>query len=69
MKHKHELLLFLIIYIITYIIISYLPAIRIHLFTDPLNYFLENLKYMFFIKTFISILISFTFVFLVIRHK
>lgn len=69
MKRQHKPLLFLFIFMITYIIISYLPAIRIHLFTDPLNYFLENLKYMFFIKTFISILISFTFVFLVIRHK
>lgn len=47
---------FLIVFMATYLILCYLPSLRIKLFAEPMEYFVESIKHMVVFKTFISVL-------------
>lgn len=63
---KKSILLFLAIFITTYISIGYLvPGFRIKLAANPFTYFVEGMKHMILLKSFLSLIMGFIFFLLV----
>ena len=48
------LILFVITFVGTYLILCYLPSLRIKLFAPPIEYFIESIKHMVFFKAAVS---------------
>lgn len=55
-KFVIPLISFLIVFIATYLILCYLPSLRIKLFAEPMEYFIESINHMVLFKTLISVL-------------
>ena len=68
-----SLALFVIVFIAAYLIICFaIPGMRIKLDAEPMEYFIESITHMAFIKTVASLIIAFIFgviPFLVIKKK
>lgn len=54
MKKINSLILFVVVFITTYLILCYLPSFRIKLFAPPMEYFVESIKHMLFLKSLVS---------------
>ena len=52
------IILFVIIFAVTYFILCYLPSMRIKLDADPMTYFIESIQTMVLFKTIISVIVS-----------
>lgn len=52
------LILFVIVFMSTYLILCYLPNLRIKLFAPPIEYFVESIKHMVLFKTVVSIAVG-----------
>lgn len=53
-----SLISFVIAFIGTYLILCYLPSLRIKLFAPPLEHFVESIKHMVFFKTVVSVVVG-----------
>jgi len=59
-KNIASMTLFLIIFVVTYLLICFaIPGMRIKLAAEPMEYFVESVRHMAFIKTVISLAVSF----------
>lgn len=52
------IILFVIIFAVTYFILCYLPSMRIKLDADPMTYFIESIQTMILFKTIISVIVG-----------
>lgn len=48
-------ILFVAVFIVTYLTLCYLPSFRIKLFAPPTEYFVESIKHMVLLKTLVSV--------------
>lgn len=53
-----SLISFVIAFTSTYLILCYLPSLRIKLFAPPMEYFVEIMKHMVFFKTVVSVAVG-----------
>lgn len=58
MKKISSLILFIVVFISTYLILCYLPSFRIKLFASPMEYFVESIKHMVFFKSMVSVVVG-----------
>ena len=58
-KVSIALLLFVIVFVATYLVICFaIPGMRIKLEAEPMEYFLESIRHMAFIKTAVSLVMA-----------
>ena len=58
MKKINYLILFVVVFIATYFVLCYLPSLRIKLFAPPMEYFVESIKHMVFLKSIVSVVVG-----------
>ena len=64
-----SILIFILGFIISYLMISWLPAMRIKLAAEPMEYFLENIRHMVQFKAMVSFAIGLVFASIPWLHK
>lgn len=52
------LLLSLFVFVIVYLVLCYLPSLRIKLFAPPMEYFIESIRHMMLFKIVISVTVG-----------
>jgi hypothetical protein len=52
------LISFVLVFMATYLILCYLPSLRIKLFAPSMEYFVESIKHMVFFKTMVSVVVG-----------
>ncbi|WP_352419700.1 hypothetical protein [Proteiniborus sp.] len=58
MKKINYLILFVVVFIATYFVLCYFPSLRIKLFAPPMEYFVESIKHMVFLKSLVSVVVG-----------
>lgn len=53
-----SLILFVVVFIATYLMLCYWPGFRIKLYAPPMEYFVESVKHMVFFKTLVSAVVG-----------
>lgn len=53
-----SLISFVVVFIATYLILCYLPHLRIKLSAPPMEYFVESIKHMVFFKSLVSVVVG-----------